>query len=106
MRHKQNLIPAPVDRKTLKVLYEVTTVTVVCVSVLGSTSFESGYPTVEELVCSVVSDEIICNSCAICISHTYFTWLGGWFYVKVYVQHNSQKAIVSLKECRSSWKMS
>jgi hypothetical protein len=37
---------------------------------LDATSFENGYPTTEELVCSAISEERICNSCAMFISHT------------------------------------
>jgi hypothetical protein len=41
-----------------------------CAPPLVATSFENGYPTTEELVCSAVSEEIVRNSCATCISHT------------------------------------
>jgi hypothetical protein len=41
-----------------------------CAPPLDATSFENGYPTTEELVCSAVSEERVCNSCATCISHT------------------------------------
>jgi hypothetical protein len=30
---------------------------------LDATSFENGYPTTEELMCSAVSEERVCNSC-------------------------------------------
>jgi hypothetical protein len=41
-----------------------------CAPPLYATSFENGHPTTEELVCSAVSEEGVCNSCATCISHT------------------------------------
>jgi hypothetical protein len=41
-----------------------------CAPPLDATSFENGYPTTEELVCSAVSEERVCNSCATWISHT------------------------------------
>jgi hypothetical protein len=41
-----------------------------CAPPLDATSFGNGYPTTEELVCSAVSEERVCNSCATCISHT------------------------------------
>jgi hypothetical protein len=41
-----------------------------CELPLDATSFESGYHTTEEMVCSAFSDERVCNSSATCISHT------------------------------------
>jgi hypothetical protein len=41
-----------------------------CVPMLDATSFWNGCPTTEEFVCSVVSKERVCNSCALCISCT------------------------------------
>lgn len=41
-----------------------------CVPPLDATSFEKVYSTIEKLVCSAVSEEKICNSCATCMSHT------------------------------------
>jgi hypothetical protein len=43
-----------------------------CAPLLDATSSENGYPTTEELLCSTVSEERVCNSCATCISHTLF----------------------------------
>jgi hypothetical protein len=40
-----------------------------CAPVLDATSSENGYLTTEELLCSTVSEERVCNSSA-CISHT------------------------------------
>jgi hypothetical protein len=37
---------------------------------LKATSFENGNPITEELVCSAVSKERVCNSCATSISYT------------------------------------
>jgi hypothetical protein len=37
---------------------------------LDATGFENGYPKTEEFMCSAVSEERVCNSCAMCISHT------------------------------------
>jgi hypothetical protein len=36
---------------------------VLIVPLLDDTSFENGYPTAEEFVCSAVCEERICNSC-------------------------------------------
>jgi hypothetical protein len=44
-----------------------------CAPPLEATIFKNGYPTTEKLVCSAVSEEWVCNSCATCISHN-FTW--------------------------------
>jgi hypothetical protein len=41
-----------------------------CAPPLDVTSFQNGYPTTKELVCSAVSEERVCDSCATCISHT------------------------------------
>jgi hypothetical protein len=41
-----------------------------CAPPLDATSFENGYATTEELVCSAVSEERVCFGCATCISHT------------------------------------
>jgi hypothetical protein len=71
MRRAYNFTPTPVDRRTLK-----SSVSndpgdcCCCASPLDATSLENGYPTTEELVCSAVSEERVCNSCATCISHT------------------------------------
>jgi hypothetical protein len=45
-----------------------------CAPQLDATSFENGYTTTEELVCSAVSEDRVCNSCATCISHTISQW--------------------------------
>jgi hypothetical protein len=37
---------------------------------LDATSFDSGYPTTEELVYSAFSEEHVCKNSATCISHT------------------------------------
>jgi hypothetical protein len=41
----------------------MTWVMVLIVPLLDDTSFENGYPTAEEFVCSAVCEERICNSC-------------------------------------------
>jgi hypothetical protein len=41
-----------------------------CAPSLDATSFESGYSTTEELVCSSIREEGAYYSCATCISHT------------------------------------
>jgi hypothetical protein len=41
-----------------------------CMLMWDTATFENGDPTTEELVCSAVSKEKVCNSCAMCISHT------------------------------------
>jgi hypothetical protein len=66
----KNFTPTPVDIKTRIVLFQMTRVIVVVARPLDATSFENGYPTTEELVCSAVSEERVCSSCATCISHT------------------------------------
>jgi hypothetical protein len=41
-----------------------------CAPPLDASSFEKGYSTTEELVCSAVSEERVCISFAMCIPHT------------------------------------
>jgi hypothetical protein len=41
-----------------------------CVALLHATSFEHGYSTTDDLVCCAVSEERVCNNCAMCIVHT------------------------------------
>jgi hypothetical protein len=66
----KNFTPIPLDRITLKVLFRMTRIIVVIEPALDATEFETDYPTTEELVCSALSKERACNSCAKCISHT------------------------------------
>jgi hypothetical protein len=63
------LLSTPVDKK-IQSLFQMTLLIVACTSLLDANSFENGYPTTKELVCSAVSEERVCNTYAMCISHT------------------------------------
>jgi hypothetical protein len=39
----------------------------------AATSFENGYPTTEEMVCSAFSEERVCNNCNVHFAYN-FTW--------------------------------
>jgi hypothetical protein len=59
----------PIDRKTLS-LVSNDPGDCCCASSLDATTFEDGYPTTEELMCSAVSGQRVYNSYATCISQT------------------------------------
>jgi len=64
MRRSYNFTSTPVDTKLFIVLFQMVWVVVIVMPLLDATSFENGYRTTEALVCSAVSKERDCNSCA------------------------------------------
>jgi hypothetical protein len=64
MQRTWNFTSTPVGRITHKMLFKITRVIVFCWPKLDPTSFDNGYYKTEELVCSAINDERVCNSSA------------------------------------------
>jgi hypothetical protein len=78
MRRTEKETPTPVDRETLKSFVSNDKDVCFCYAPpLDATGFENGYLIAEELVCSAVSEERVCNSCETYTSHIVSPGWGG-----------------------------
>jgi hypothetical protein len=62
-------------------LFKITRVIVFCSPKLDATSFDNGYSKTEELVCSAINEERVCNSSARAFRTQFHS--AGWFNVKL-----------------------